>query len=194
MADSPLTKEQILDATEQVLRRFGTDKASVVDVARALNVSHGTVYRHFSSKAVLREAVAKRWLLQVSGPLIPIVSNTDLSLNNLRLWFDTLFKIKRKKVFEDPEMFEMYTALTEESVDAINHHIHELVGQLTTIVETGMVNKEFKMGNAQKIASAIFFATARFHHPVLASEWSSPTINEEFDAVWDLILSGLIAD
>ena len=51
MADQALTKEEILNTTEQVLRRFGPEKASVVDVARALNVSHGTIYRHYPSKA-----------------------------------------------------------------------------------------------------------------------------------------------
>ena len=57
-----LTREEILDAAEEVLRRYGPAKANVVDVARALNVSHGSVYRHFPSKAALREAVAERWL------------------------------------------------------------------------------------------------------------------------------------
>ena len=55
-----LTPERILEVTEDVLRRFGLAKATVVDVARALDVSHGSVYRHFPSKASLREAVAKR--------------------------------------------------------------------------------------------------------------------------------------
>src|ERR1700710_2616491 len=57
-----LTPERILEVTEDVLRRFGLAKATVVDVARALDVSHGSVYRHFPSKASLRDAVAKRWL------------------------------------------------------------------------------------------------------------------------------------
>src|SRR5579859_2093653 len=61
-----LTPERILEVTEDVLRRFGLAKATVVDVARALDVSHGSVYRHFPSKASLREAVAKRWLERVS--------------------------------------------------------------------------------------------------------------------------------
>ena len=52
-----------------MLRRFGLAKATVVDVARALDVSHGSVYRHFPSKASLREAVAKRWLDRASAPL-----------------------------------------------------------------------------------------------------------------------------
>ncbi len=64
-----LTPERILEVTEDVLRRFGLAKATVVDVARALDVSHGSVYRHFPSKASLRDAVAKRWLERVSTPL-----------------------------------------------------------------------------------------------------------------------------
>ena len=57
-----LTAERILDATEEVLRRYGPAKATVVDVARALGVSHGSVYRHFRTKAALRDAVTERWL------------------------------------------------------------------------------------------------------------------------------------
>jgi AcrR family transcriptional regulator len=60
-----LTPERILEVTEDVLRRYGLAKATVVDVARALDVSHGSVYRHFPSKASLRQAVAKRWLDRV---------------------------------------------------------------------------------------------------------------------------------
>ena len=54
----PLTSERILEAAEEALRRFGPAKANVVDVARALGVSHGAVYRHFPSKAALRDAVS----------------------------------------------------------------------------------------------------------------------------------------
>ena len=62
MATATLTAERILDAAEDVLRRYGPAKATVVDVARALGVSHGSVYRHFPSKAALRDAVTERWL------------------------------------------------------------------------------------------------------------------------------------
>ncbi|WP_436841019.1 TetR/AcrR family transcriptional regulator [Streptomyces bobili] len=53
MAPTPetLTAERILEATEEVLRRHGPANATVVDVARALGVSHGSVYRHFRTKA-----------------------------------------------------------------------------------------------------------------------------------------------
>jgi AcrR family transcriptional regulator len=40
-----------------------------VDVAQALGVSHGVVYRHFPSKAALRDAVTERWLTRLVAPL-----------------------------------------------------------------------------------------------------------------------------
>ena len=58
MVEAALTAEQVLVAAEDVLRRYGPAKATVVDVARELGVSHGSVYRHFPSKTALRDAVA----------------------------------------------------------------------------------------------------------------------------------------
>jgi AcrR family transcriptional regulator len=189
---APLTREQILNTTEQVLRRFGLDKTSVVDVARALGVSHGTLYRHFSSKAALKEAVAERWLHEVSAPLAALVENDGSALEKTRLWLEKLIHIKQSKALEDPELFAMYNALAEESVESIGKHINDLISQLTQIVEDGIQAGEFKKSDAREQASAIFFATARFHHPALAKEWLSPSIKKEFVLVWNLMVSGLL--
>src|SRR5215211_3559430 len=121
-----LTREQILDAAEDVLRRYGPAKTNVVDVARALNVSHGSVYRHFPSKAALREAVAERFLDSMSAPLEAI--------DEPREWFETLMATKRAKALEDPELFATYVALAAESGEVINRHVDHLIAQLTTIV------------------------------------------------------------
>ena len=69
MNDAALTPDRILDAAEEVLRRYGPQKTTVVDVARALDVSHGTIYRHYPSKQALRDAVTRRWLHRVVVPL-----------------------------------------------------------------------------------------------------------------------------
>ncbi|MBW8856399.1 MAG: helix-turn-helix transcriptional regulator, partial [Bradyrhizobium sp.] len=63
------TRERILTAAEELLRRHGLAKATVVDVARALEMSHANVYRHFASKTELQDAVAHRWLERIMTPL-----------------------------------------------------------------------------------------------------------------------------
>jgi AcrR family transcriptional regulator len=98
-----LTPERILEVTEDVLRRFGLAKATVVDVARALDVSHGSVYRHFPSKQSLRQAVAKRWLDRVSAPLTRIAESSGPAPARLERWLRALCEAKQKKVLEDPE-------------------------------------------------------------------------------------------
>src|SRR5271154_1863981 len=105
MSEPALTTQRILTAAEDVLRRFGPDKATVVDVARALGVSHGSVYRHFESKAALRDAVMQRWLARVSAPLAAIAAGKGSATRRLRRWFDALIALKHGKVRDDPELF-----------------------------------------------------------------------------------------
>jgi AcrR family transcriptional regulator len=190
--DQPLTKETILDAAEQVFRRYGPDKTSVVDVARALQVSHGSLYRHFPSKTALREAVTERWLHSITHQLKVISDRSDGSASErLRLWFDTLFQNKRTSATDDPEMFAMYTAVTLQGVEMILAHVEHLILQISRIIEAGIQSGEFQSGRSEDIAKAIFISTSRFHHPAHSYEWSTAAIKQELDLVWNLILSGL---
>src|SRR5437764_14583489 len=98
-----LTPERILEVTEDVLRRYALAKGTVVDVARALDVGHGSVYRHFPSKASLRQAVAKRWLDRANAPLEKIAEAPGPPAARLERWLRAMFAIKRTKVCDDPE-------------------------------------------------------------------------------------------
>lgn len=138
-ATETLTAERILEATEEVLRRHGPAKATVVDVARALGVSHGSVYRHFRTKAALREAVTKRWLDRTSEALDGIAGDASRDPGTrLRDWLAALFTAKRRKAGDDPELFATYSVLAGEQVGAVAEHIDELTEQLTRIVADGV--------------------------------------------------------
>jgi AcrR family transcriptional regulator len=163
----------------------------VVDVARALGVSHGSVYRHFRTKAALREAVTKRWLDRTSQRLAGIVSMDGTPEERLRAWLVALFDAKRHKAGDDPELFATYTVLTDENVAAVAEHIDELTGQLTRIIATGVEAGTFPVPDPAPAARAVFQATGRFHDPCYAREWTGPGIDEEFTAVVDLLVRGL---
>ncbi|MEU9186187.1 TetR family transcriptional regulator [Streptomyces sp. NPDC048484] len=188
-----LTAERILEATEEVLRRHGPVKATVVDVARALGVSHGSVYRHFRTKAALREAVTKRWLDRTSDRLSDIVAQDRDPEARLRDWLAALFTAKRRKAGDDPELFATYMVLVGESGEAVGEHISILAGQLTTIVRAGLDSGAFAAADPAATALALFHATDRFHDPCHAREWEQPGIEDEFESVVDLVLRGLRA-
>jgi AcrR family transcriptional regulator len=188
-----LTPERILEATEEVLRRYGLAKATVVDVARALDVSHGSVYRHFPSKASLRQAVAKRWLDRANAPLQKIAETTGPAPARLEKWLRTMIDIKYKKVCEDPEMFATYLALAQEACEAVRAHKERLVDQVAHIVSDGVKQGAFQVADAKVAARAVFDATTRYHHPAHSDEWKDPAKPARIDALLGLLLRSLEA-
>jgi AcrR family transcriptional regulator len=188
-----LTPERILEVTEDVLRRFGLAKATVVDVARALDVSHGSVYRHFPSKASLREAVAKRWLDRVNAPLLKIAEGSGPAPVRLERWLRTMFSIKHKKVCDDPEMFATYLALAQEACKVVKAHKDGLIDQIAHILSDGVKQGAFQITDVKDTARTVFEATSRFHHPAHSEEWSDPQLPARIDALLALLLKGLEA-
>lgn len=196
MVSEALTSERVLEATEEVLRRYGPDKATVVDVARALGVSHGSVYRHFRTKSALREAVTQRWLDRTSELLTSVVDDSAPAEERLDRWLTRLFEAKRQKAGGDPELFATYSVLTGEMSGIVDRHIGDLVGQLARIIEDGRREGVFaseSVGFPTEVARAVFQATGRFHDPSYAAEWSRPGIDEDFAAVRTLVIRGLRA-
>jgi AcrR family transcriptional regulator len=188
-----LTPERILEATEDVLRRFGLAKATVVDVARALDVSHGSVYRHFPSKASLRQAVAKRWLDRANAPLEKIAEGSGPAPARLESWLRTLFAIKHRKVCEDPEMFATYLTLAREACEVVKAHKERLADQVAHILADGVKQGVFHVTDVKAASRAVFDATIRFHHPAHSEEWSDPALAARIDALLALLLRGLEA-
>ncbi|WP_354643159.1 TetR family transcriptional regulator [Kitasatospora camelliae] len=191
--DSVLTPEQILSAAEDVLRRYGPAKATVVDIARALGVSHGSVYRHFPSKAALREAVTQRWLDRAHDELAAISAEPGPSAERLHRWLATLFAAKRAKAQEDPELFATYLALVSELSATVEAHVDTLTAQIAAIVRDGVDRGEFRPADPAVTARAVFQATAHFHDPAHAAEWSLERAERDFEALWALLLDGLRA-
>jgi AcrR family transcriptional regulator len=183
------TRERILLAAEALLRRHGLAKTTVVDVARTLDMSHANVYRHFTSKAALRAAIAERWLKAISDPLEAFVQKKGPAAPRLEGWVLALAAAKRRKVQSDPEMFAAYHALAEESEQAVAHHLETLHRQVEEIIRDGVARGEFHVANPAAAASATLDATLRFHHPHHVQ--SGRVSEKEIRAVVKLVLAGL---
>ena len=183
-----LTKEKILDASEIVLRKFGPRKTTVVDVARALDVSHGTVYRHFATKAELHEAITLRWLERVTAPLTEVTHKSESASVRLREWFESLTAIKRSIFIGEPELFESYQDLAKQTPEHVkSKHINHLLQQVESILRDGVAEDAFNIEDCAITARCFFFGTVRYHHPLHSAEWTSDTIEQEFSQLFSLL-------
>jgi AcrR family transcriptional regulator len=191
MSEGPLTRAAVLEAAVEVLRRYGPAKASVIDVARTLGVSHGSVYRHFGTKAELRDAVIAQWLAASAAPLEALARKDKPAPRRLKRWLEKLAAITQATAFEDPELFAAYGELAAQADGVVAAHVDLLCGQIEEIISDGLIRNEFDVPDAHVAARAVFDATSRFHHPAFTAEWSDPEIGLQLDAVWTLLLRGL---
>ena len=188
---SPETRERILKAAEDLLRRHGPAKTTVVDVARALEMSHANVYRHFASKTELQDAVADRWLKAISEPLQKIAHGKGTASARLERWVLTLAAAKQRKVLDDPELFATYHAVAVAARHVAEAHVDELRNQLATIIRDGIAAGEFKVSDPDAAAMAVFSATTRFHHPHHVKESAGRIDPAQIRALMKLLLAGL---
>ena len=186
--------ERILDAAEAALRRYGVEKTNVVDIARALDMSHGNIYRHFPSKQALINAVVVRWLEVLTSPLAAIADDqTRPASERLAAWFDTIRAIKRRKVRDEPELFRVHYEVVERSHEVVEEHVATLLGQIERIIADGVAAKEFaRKLDVPAAAQAFLHATSAFHHPAMVMR--EPSLTEaNARAVFALLLAGLRA-
>lgn len=190
-ADAPLTRDRILTAAEDVVRRFGPSKATVVDVARALGVSHAAVYRHVATKAELRDLVVARWAGTIMPPLRAIAVAKGPAPQRLRQLFDALIRVKRRRAADDPELFAAYRTLAADAKSAVAAHIDELIEVAAAVIRSGVKDGAFRGADPVAAARAVLFATSRFHHPAHAYDWENPDLETAYDDVWHLLMNGL---
>ena len=189
-----MTRERVLAAAEDVLRRFGTEKATVVDVARALGVSHAAVYRHVATKAELRDLVVSRWAEATMAPLRAVAARRGAAPKRLRQLFDALVEVKRGRATDDPELFAAYRTLAADAQSIVAAHVAEIVDLAATIIRAGIDAGTFRRVDPLDTARALLFATSRFHHPLHAAEWLDPDVDRAYDDVWRLLMNGLTAE
>jgi AcrR family transcriptional regulator len=190
-ADLPLNRERIVAAAEDVVRRFGPDKATVVDVARALGVSHAAVYRHVATKADLRGLVVERWAEATMPALRAIAAGTEPAPQRLRRFFDALIAVKRRRASDDPELFAAYRTLAADAQPVVAAHVDELIALTAAIVRTGVEEGTFRVADPLAAGRSVLIATWRFHHPAHYLDWRDPAIDAAFDDVWNLLMNGL---
>lgn len=183
-----LDKETILNTTEDVIRRFGPDKANISDVAKSLKVSHAAIYRYYNGKTVLWNAVTERWLTHLHAPANDILkedSPADIKLCHL---LENFAEAKRLSAINDPEMFANYIKLASNSMEVIEKAIEDGINRIERIIVQGITEGIFFAESSRQAAKSVYLATSVFIHP---NSFEDPDRKQNIEAVVTLLLRGL---
>lgn len=86
----PATKDQIADAFERHVQRFGFGRASVEDVAAELGISKRTVYQHFRSKKELYGYIVGRIAEAERARLASLVAGKRTYASKMRTFLEVV--------------------------------------------------------------------------------------------------------
>jgi len=182
-----LDKETILNATEEVIRRFGPDKANITDVAKSLKVSHAAIYRYYNGKTALWSAVTERWLARLNAPSNDILkedSSADVKLYHL---LENFAEAKRLSAINAPEMFSNYIKLARNSMEVIEKVIEDGINRIEKIIVQGITEGIFFAESTHQAEKSVYLATSVFIHP---DSFEDPNRKQNIESVVNLLIRG----
>ena len=136
------TRNQLLDAAEQVFNEKGVSRTSLSDIAQAAGLTRGAIYWHFKNKADLFDAMMER----VTLPLEHLVSGSaDAQLEDPLGYVRECAVSVLERTAEDAQMQRVFDIVTHkcEYVDdmvALRERHLESRGQCLMQVEQGLRN------------------------------------------------------
>jgi AcrR family transcriptional regulator len=169
------TRELIIESAFDCFRRHGLDKTTVVDIARAADVSRSTVYEYFRDKAAIVEACAEGASQKFYREMAKAMRKGETLEDQLTL--AGVFVTSARRFIEPEDYFdadEVSLLLTKNAAVLLRECTEFLAPYLAAAKLTGEVRKDLNVA-----------AAGEWYARMLFSLFSTPssTLNMDEDGV-----------
>ncbi len=187
-------RDLIFNTAKILLRRHGQDNLAIVDIARALGMSHANVYRYFRNKTEILDAIIDEWMLLVEEFVESIANRPGTAAQRLEAVVIEVHRKRREKFLEDAAVFESYRRLAEARPDAIAKRREKILHVFERIFREGIANREFAAIDPNEAAVVLEDATALFLHPLMIPTAIKEDTGTRAQKVVRSILAGFAID
>ena len=186
-------RQQILQAADEHFRRYGYNKTTVADLAKAIGVSAAYVYRFFESKQAIGEAVCAMTLARIDDELLAIASDTKrTAASRLRGLYKCLAERGIELFFNERKLHDLVLVAVESRWSSVMRHKDVMVEAAQRVVGDGRASGEFERKTPlDEICRAIFETLEPFAHPMLLELKEPPELEASVIAVSNLVLRSL---
>lgn len=200
-ADAAAIKLNIIEAAESLFRQIGYDKTTVTDIARALGMSQANIYRYFSSKASINEAICDRLVHQIESKCRESLALDDSFIERLKRFILEYHRTVKSSIIKEKRLYDMVAVAMDEHWSVVQGHSERILDLLKVLIEQGIAAGEFRKVDSYKMAKAVHGSLAVFIYPSLLeheindeeSGSGQDSLEEDLGQLLDLILHGLIS-
>ena len=186
-------KAQILDAALAVIVQKGYENSRMDDIVASSKMSKGAIYWYYKSKKEVYLSLVNHWVHNYSAVLNHIVDTDRSASDQLRSLFQ-YFTVQYEKdpvVFKALLEFWSMAGRDPEFNDKLQKVYSEFVNLISTIIQQGMDNGEFKNLDVDITAMSIMVNIEGIMWFTLF-KLKNTNAREYIQTISDFILSGLI--
>lgn len=144
LAEGAGVRDQLVAAAGEHFSKFGYDKTTLADLAKAIGFSKTYFYRFFRSKQEIGEAICSQVLDTILCSVEDEVAGARSATEKLRRMLKTIATMGASLFFEDRRLYEIASISTAEHWASHRHYTDRLAEMVEQIVLFGREHGELE--------------------------------------------------
>jgi AcrR family transcriptional regulator len=161
-------RDQIVAAATEHFSRYGYEKTTVSDLAKAIGFSKAYIYKFFASKQAIGEMICAGCLQQIEKEVRQAIDETNAPPEKLRRMFKTITEASLRLFSTDRKLYEIATSAATERWQTVLTYEERIQKILQEILQEGRQTGDFERKTPiDEAALAIYLVMRPYINPLL---------------------------
>lgn len=166
-ADHDVRTQIVVAATEH-FSRYGYEKTTVSDLAKAIGFSKAYIYKFFESKQAIGEIICANCLSQIEAEIRAAVDEADHPPEKLRRMFKSVVEASLRLFSQDRKLYEIAASAATERWEATLAYEERIRELLQGILQEGRQAGDFERKTPlDETVKAIYLVMRPYLNPLL---------------------------
>jgi AcrR family transcriptional regulator len=161
-------RDQIVAAATEHFSRYGYEKTTVSDLAKAIGFSKAYIYKFFASKQAIGEMICANCLREIETEVRAAVDEADRPPEKLRRMFKAIVEKSLRLFSQDRKLYEIAASAATERWQATRAYEERIQKLLQDILQEGRQTGDFERKTPlDETVMAIYLVMRPYLNPLL---------------------------
>jgi AcrR family transcriptional regulator len=161
-------RDQIVSAATEHFSRYGYEKTTVSDLAKAIGFSKAYIYKFFESKQAIGEMICANCLREIEAEVRAAVDEAERPPEKLRRMFKAAVEASLRLFFRDRKLYEIAASAAGERWQSVLAYEERIQKLLQDILQEGRQTGDFERKTPlDETSMAIYLVMRPYLNPLL---------------------------
>lgn len=161
-------RDQIVTAATEHFSRYGYEKTTVSDLAKAIGFSKAYIYKFFESKQAIGEMICANCLREIEADVKSALAQTDQPPEKVRRMFKVYIEASLRLFFKDRKLYEIAASAATERWQAVLAYEARVQALIHDVLNEGRQSGDFERKTPlDEAAIGIYLVIRPYLNPLL---------------------------